>query len=370
MKSDTTVVMAQACLFERVAPVVMKTSYHDGVPLRPHVIVRVQDASGRIGYGEASPLPGFTGETAESILVQLRTHLLPLMIGLDAFHINRMHRKLAVLPGNGSAKTAIDIAFHDLAAKAADLPVTDLLGGACRDSIMTTFPIGICAPDEARKLAQDAMSRDMGAIKMKIGRDPAEDVVRIRAVRDEVGPDILLSVDANRGYTLPTFLQLAARLEAVGLDHAEQPLPAWDIDGLAHIRRHSGLRIMADESLNSLHDARRLIEAGAVDILAIKLIKTGGLAPARTIADLAAAYGVEISVISPFETQIGAAATLALALAVPNGAAFHGLRVFDTQPGMATTDITLREGRVYPSASAGLGVETLPELALADWGHV
>src|SRR5690606_9164220 len=73
----------------RVALVVMKTSYHDGVPLRPHVIVRVQDASGRIGYGVASPLPGFTGEAAESILVQLHTHLLPLVIGLDAFHINR-----------------------------------------------------------------------------------------------------------------------------------------------------------------------------------------------------------------------------------------------------------------------------------------
>jgi len=114
-----------------------------------------------------------------------------------------MHRKLAVLPGNSSAKAAIDMAFHDLAAKAADLPVIDLLGGACRDSVMTTFPIGICAPDEARKLAQDSMSRNMGAIKMKIGRGPAKDVVRIRAVRDEVGPDILLLVDAAVGIRCP-----------------------------------------------------------------------------------------------------------------------------------------------------------------------
>ncbi len=361
------IIRAEACLVERPAPAVLKTSHHDGVAVRPHVIVRLTDAEGRIGLGEASPLPGFTGETAASILLQLRRCFLPLALGLTPTALGSLHDRMSVLPGNSSAKSALDTAFHDLAGHALGVPAVELLGGAMRDRVATTHALGITTPEAAAAEAAAAVARGHVALKLKVGRDADDDVARLRAVRAAVGPGVAVSIDANRGYTLPGFLRLAARLESVGLDHVEQPLAEWDLDGMAAIRRQAGLRVMADESLHSLRDARRLIDAGAADIFAIKLIKTAGLAPARAIAELAAAHGIETSVISPFETQIGAAAGLALALAVAHPAAVHGLRVFEAQPELATTAIRCAGGAVTPSPAPGFGVTAIPELAHADW---
>jgi L-alanine-DL-glutamate epimerase-like enolase superfamily enzyme len=357
------IVEARSQIIAREPSSVLGTSYADATPAaREHVIVTLLDDSGLSGYGEASPLPFFTGETPRGIDHYLRATFLPLLVGRDPFALGAIHAALDRLPGHTSAKAAIDIALHDLQGKLTGRPVVDLLGGPLRERVPVTYPIGIRPVREAVAEAEGAVARGIRTLKLKVGRDPQADVERVSAIRRAVGDAIRLRIDANAGYSVPIATRLIDRLAPLDLEYVEQPVAAWDHRGLAAVRRATGVPVMADESLHSLRDAMALIEAEAADIFAIKLIKCGGLYPARAIVQLAAAWRIDIVVISPFETQIGAAAGLALALAAPTGERAHELRVFDSQPHLATTGITFQQGDIVPTRAPGLGVETIREL--------
>jgi o-succinylbenzoate synthase len=362
------IVKAAARIIERRAPARLNTSYGDAYEFRRRVIVTLTAANGTVGLGEASPLPFFTGETVESIQVQLELHFLPLVLRRSPFALNAILGDLERLPANTSAKAAIDVALHDLQGKLLGRPVVDLLGGPVRDRVPVTFPIGIEPVAEAVTKAETATGRGIGTLKLKIGRDPDADIARVKAIREAIGPSVKLRVDANAGYTVPVAVRLLDRLAAVEPEYVEQPVAAWDRAGLAEVRRAVGLPIMADESLHDLRDAVELIERGAADVFAIKLIKTGGLNQARAIVALAAAHRIDVVVISPFETQIGAAAGLALALSAPTAHRAHELRVFDSQPEDAETDIRVVEGTILPSGAPGLGVASIRELEPV-WGE-
>ncbi len=361
------IVDASAILIHRAASSLLNTSYGEAVTIRPHVIVRLRDEEGNEGFGEASPLPAFTGETADSILLQLRMHFLPLVIGASPFDVEAIHQDLNRLPANTSAKAAIDIALYDLMGKESGLPVVALIGGAVRPDVPVTMPLGIGSIDETVAKAIEATENGITTLKMKIGIDPDEDVARVRAVRTAVGPSIAIRIDANQGYDVPSACRIVSRLGDVGIEYVEQPVAEWDFAGLAAVRQSTGIRIMADESLHSLRDAVRLIELGAVDIFAIKFIKTAGLTQARHIAALAAAHRIDLVVISPFDTQIGAAAGLALALSAPTGTRAHELRVFDSQADLAETRIHCQQGRISGSDASGLGVTSITEFADIEW---
>jgi muconate cycloisomerase len=361
------IVEAKAQIIWRAAASRLVTSYGPAPDSRPHVIVRLVDAEGRVGLGEAAPLPAFTGETAESILVQLRGCFLHQVRGRNAFEIAAIHREMNILPGNTAAKAAVDMALHDLSGRTLGVSATDLLGGPVRESVPVTMPIGVGDIPTTVRAAEAALERGIRTLKLKVGPEPDEDIHRVRAVREAVGPSVAIRIDANQGYDPPTAMTVVSRLAEIGIEYVEQPVAAWDLKGMADVRRQTGVPIGADESLHSLRHAVQLIELGAADLFMIKLIKTAGLAPARAICELAAAYRIGIVVVSPFETQVGAAAGLALALATPQAALAHELRVFDSQPEMAQTRIAFRDGRIWPSADPGLGVATIDELQDLDW---
>ncbi|HEX7101746.1 MAG TPA: dipeptide epimerase [Nitrolancea sp.] len=364
------IVQASAELIDRASSSRLNTSYGASAASRAHVMVRLTDDEGRHGYGEASPLPSFTGETAASIQLQLRHEFLPALLGQSPFDLHAIHRTLGRLPENSSAKAAIDIALYDLMGKQAGLTVTQLLGGPVRPDVPVTFPLGIDEIDETVRKAVAQTERGIRTLKMKIGFDPDADVARVQAVRDAVGPDVAIRIDANQGYDVPSACRIVSRLAEVGIEYVEQPVAQWDFAGLAAVRRSTGMRVMVDESLHTLRDAQRLIELGAADIFAIKLIKTSGLTQARHICALAAAHRIDVVVISPFETQIGAAAGLALALSVPTATRAHELRVFDSQSDMAETGIRCERGRIAPSDAPGLGVTSISEFAGLTWNDV
>jgi o-succinylbenzoate synthase len=366
----STIVRASAQLIDRASSSRLNTSYGASAASRAHVMVRLTDNEGRHGYGEAAPLPSFTGETAASIHLQLCREFLPAVLGHSPFDVNAIHQQLDRLPENSSAKAAIDIALYDLMGKQAGLTVTQLLGGAMRPDVAVTFPLGIDEIDETVKKAVEQTERGIRTLKMKIGGNPDADVARVKAVRDAVGPDVAIRIDANQGYDVPSACRIVSRLADAGIDYVEQPVAQWDFAGLAAVRRSTGMRVMVDETLHTLRDAQRLIELGAADIFAIKLIKTSGLTQARQICALAAAHRIDVVVISPFETQIGGAASLALALSIPTGTRAHELRVFDSQAEMAETDIRCERGRITPSAAPGLGVATISEFAGLNWPDV
>jgi len=362
-----TIVGASAQIIQRASSSRLNTSYGASAASRPHVMVRLTDDGGNHGFGEASPLPAFTGETAESILVQLQHQFLPAVIGHSPFDVAEIHQQLDRLPDNSSAKAAIDIALYDLMGVQTGLTVTQLLGGAVRSDVPVTFPLGIDDIGVTVAAAETQVARGIRTLKMKIGWDPDADVARVKAVRDAVGPDIAIRIDANQGYDVPSACRIVARLGDVGIEYVEQPVAEWDFSGLAAVRRSTGIRVMADESLHTLRDAQRLIEQEAADIFAIKLIKTSGLTQARHICALAVAHRIDVVVISPFETQIGAAAGLALALSVPTGTRAHELRVFDSQSDMADTAIRCEQGRISASDAPGLGVTSISEFEGLEW---
>lgn len=355
---------ARATLVEREAPSRLTTSYGDAPARRPHVIVEVGAAAGAVGLGEASPLPEFTGETAAAVRHALAETYLPALPGRDATAPAAVAAEMErLLPGNPSARAAIDMAVHDLAGRLLGVPVAALLGGARRPSVSLARALGIGGVAETVAAAERYVAEGFRTLKLKVGSDPRADVERVRAVRRAVGDGIRIRIDANQGYDAATAVAVLRALEDCRLEYVEQPVPRWDHAGMAHVRHATGTAVLADEAVHTPQEALALIRAGAADLFALKFVKTGGLARAAQIAAIGEAAGIDCVVISPFETQIGAAAGLHLALALPLGRHAHELTVFATQPAMARTGIRLRGDALHPAEAPGLGVDGIVELA-------
>ncbi|MGH2404219.1 MAG: mandelate racemase/muconate lactonizing enzyme family protein [bacterium] len=362
--NESAVASARAWIIERPTPSRLKTSYGEAPDVRQHVLVEIAAASGAVGLGEASPLPEFTGETAQGILEVLHETHLAALVGRDVTQIGAIVADLERLrPGNPSAVAAIDLALHDLAGKILEVPTVTLIGGARRGSVRLARAVGIGPIPEIVALAQRYTEDGFRTIKMKVGTDPQQDIERVRAVREAVGPDVRIRIDANQGYNVAAAIRVIRQLDGCALDYVEQPVPRRDVAAMAQIRRATGVRILADEAVHSPQDAVALIRAEAADLFALKFIKTGGLVRARQIAAIGEAAGIDCIVISTFETQIGAAAGLHLALSLPIGDHAHELSVFATQAEMAQTGIRLEGDVLRPAPSSGHGVERIVEMA-------
>ena len=168
------------------------------------------------------------------------------------------------------------------------------------------------------KDAVKAIKKGFKALKVKVGTDPIEDVERIKSIRKAVDNEIEIRLDANQGWTPKQAINVLNKTERFNIQFAEQPVPAKDLKDLAKVRKHSPIPIMADESVHSPEDALRLIEAEAVDLINIKLMKSGGILKGKKIASIAEAAGIPCMVGCMGESGIGIAAAAHLAAAVKN----------------------------------------------------
>jgi len=275
------------------------------------VIVKITTDDGIVGYGEAAPFSPVTGETLDSIpfFIDLFT---PSLIGLNPFEIEKVHKIMNTMTtGNTSAKAAIDIALYDIMGKKLGMPLYKLLGGY-RSSFMVDVTVGIDKPEIMAQDAADYVKKGFRILKIKAGIDPAADLEAIKLIREAVGPDIRLRVDANQGWTVNDAIRVMEQYEQYGVEAVEQPVRFWNVDGLAYIRNHTKIALMADESCHSPEDAMRLAKAEAVDVFNIKLMKSGGLYPALRINAIGEACGVNCMLGCMLETRIGNAASAAL----------------------------------------------------------
>ncbi len=192
----------------------LDTSYGKAEPIRPHVFVQLRDDSGHVGLGEASPLPFFTGETAESVKLQLERVFLPALVGRDPFDHDAVMAELdRLLPDNRTAKCAVDMALYDLRGQMLGRPVYQQLGGLRRpEGIRVTRAIGLHSLEETVRLARHWTGLGFHALKLKVGPDPAGDVERMRAVREAIPPDCTMRIDANQGYDLPSAIRVLRAL--------------------------------------------------------------------------------------------------------------------------------------------------------------
>ena len=283
----------------------------------PYVVVRVHTDAGLVGLGEATLSPRWSGETSPSCVAAIEGLIGPAITGQDPIAITALRRTIdGTIRHNPFAKAAVEMALWDIAGKAAGQPVYQLLGGKVKDELPMKMVVGAFPVDQAVALAQRFLDWGATCLKVKVGLDPTTDIARVHAVREAAGPDIPIGIDANQGWDLATARRCLADMG--DLLFAEQPVPTTDPRDLARLRGDTRIPIMADESVFTLQDARRLTELGACDILSVYPGKHAGIAATREIAHVARAAGVVCSMGSNLELGIATAAMLHLAAAEPS----------------------------------------------------
>jgi muconate cycloisomerase len=326
------------------------------------VFVRVETRDGLTGWGEAACLggPTWSEESAESVAATVERYLAPWLKGRDAAAIEPLRLEMARrVQGNPFARAAVEMALWDLNGRALGVPVHRLLGGRVRDRVPLSWSLAVADPEAEVAEARELVARGHRIFKVKTAARPvAEDAARLVRIREAVGPDVSLRVDANQGWDRVTALRAIRALEPAGLDFVEQPVPRWDRRGLAAIGRRARVPVLADESCASPHDALELARLGGVSILSLKVTKSGGLAATMAIARVAEAAGLGAYVGCMIETSLGTAAYLHAALAaapVTWGCELFGPLLL--QGDVTREPVRYADGAILALDGPGLGVE-------------
>ncbi len=313
-----------------------------------HRLIRVRliDDDGVEGWGEAAP-NRFYGETVDTALGAL-ARLTPIVEASDPWALEdvelEMNRALRL---NGSVKSAISAAMHDLAAKRLGVPLYKMWGLDPTKAPLSSFTIGIAATDDELR-ERVAQADAYPVLKVKLGTD--HDAQIIRTVR-EAAPSKVLRVDANAAWTAKQALVMVDVLVECGVEYVEQPLAAHDLDGLRFVRERSVLPVIADESCVVATDIARLV--GVVDGINIKLSKCGGLREALRMIATARSHGMLVMCGCMIETSLGITAAAHFAPLL-DYADFDGAALLSDDP---YTGATIVGGRITIPTAPGLGVQ-------------
>jgi L-alanine-DL-glutamate epimerase-like enolase superfamily enzyme len=326
------------------------------------LLVEVVDEDGRAGLGEAPEVWQVTGASAAGAQACVRQVLAPLLIGRDPDDLVATCRAArAAVAGNEAALAAVDVALHDLAARRLGVPLHRLLGGTDR-RVPTDVTLSAGSAEDLATAARARTAEGFAVLKVKVGRSgdgPAAEVRRVRAVREAAGPDTLIRLDANQGWTAREAVRIIHGLEDAGLgvELVEQPVHRADLDGLAWVSDRVHTPILADEAVFSGRDLVEVIRRRAADLVNVKLAKCGGLGPARDLLGMAGAAGMGTLVGSMMETAVGVSAAASLV------AGYGGTAVSDLDAAWWVDTSPVRGGPVYTGGmlvlpdAAGLGIE-------------
>lgn len=316
-----------------------------------NVVVVIQTYEGLTGFGECSPFKTIHGESMESCTV-VGEYLSGHLIGKDALQIAELVELMdKLIYGNSCIKSAFDMALYDIASQDAGMPLYRYLGGTASKKIITDYTVSY---NDAAKMAEDAVkivANGFSIVKVKLGGSHTDDVMRMKMIREAIGYDIPLRIDANQGWRANETIAILNDLKEFNIQHCEEPISRNEFMQLPQIRASSPIPIMADESCYSVHDAKRLIELGACDLFNIKLSKTGGIYHALKIIKLAEAAGIKMQMGGFLESRLGFTAAAHFSLVSDNIIYFD----FDT-PLMFEED-PVEGGITYHSG----GVVVLPE---------
>lgn len=303
------------------------------------VFVKLTADDGLVGWGEVRGNMGyFSGEHPEGILAVVRDVLAPAVVGRDVWDaggvIDRCHRAVV---GNGAAKAVLDIALHDLAARAAGQPLVRWLGGPRRPEVSGSQCVFFGPPAVAAETARRHRASGFRVLKVRVGLEPFErDVERVAAIREAVGDDVSLAVDANQAWSVKEAIRRVRVLETFGVEAVEQPVAARDLTGMAEVAQAVSVPVIADESLLSLEDAATLVRLGGAGMFHVKLVKSGGIRKARRVIALAEAARIPYVMGQMNEGMLATVAAAHLALAsAPKYAELYGTDgiVHDPTPG-------------------------------------
>ena len=216
------------------------------------------------------------------------------------------------LKNNSQIRAAFDIALYDILAKAAQMPLYRLLGGSGRP-MQTCLTIPIGDAQSMAKKASNAREQGFSIIKIKLGTTAKEDIARVRAIRQAIGADAVIRVDANQGWDVPTALAVLNAIHELEIEYCEQPVAHWNLASLKSIHDRSSVPIVADEAVFDHHDAFKVLSADAVDYVNLKLSKSGGIRAGLKVASVVDAAGKFCMIGCMMESRLGLTAAAHLA---------------------------------------------------------
>jgi len=283
-----------------------------------NVFVVIRTDNGASGFGECCPFKTIIGESIDTAffvgqyLAEALINKNPLQIDACSLIMNK------IIYGNTSIKSAFEMALYDIASQNASLPLYSFLGAKNNRKLVTDYTVSIGDP---RKMASDAgriKKRGFQVIKVKLGDSGPADIERIRLIRETIGPDLPLRIDANQGWNFAEAIETLNALSVFNIQFCEEPIPRWDYMELPEIRKRSPVPIMADESCCDHHDAKRLISLSACDSFNIKLGKSSGISNALKIIALAREAGMKLQIGGFLESRLAFTASAHLALTSEN----------------------------------------------------
>lgn len=324
-----------------------------------NVVVRIEAKDGTIGWGEAASAPTMTGDTLAGLVAAVRDHLSPLLVDEDAWTRSALMRRMkAALVGNSGAHSAVEMALLDLAGRAAQVPLIDLVGGPVRAGVAPMWLLGNKTTEDDIAEAHEREAAGFHFFKLKVGVKPlVAEIEGTYALRAALGSDVPLCADANCGFTLDTARRYLEGTCAAHLLFLEQPLEPGDLDGFAALARNAPVPLGVDESIHSRSDIGAHARAGAGGV-SLKLIKLGGIGPAIQAAQLCRQLGLNVNVASKIaESSIASAALLHLACAIPDSDWGVSLTHFYLAEDLVKRPLPLGDGIVARPMGPGLGVE-------------
>lgn len=285
------------------------------------IFVKVTCDNGLIGWGEAPPTHVITGDHLKGIEGAITDVLRPFLLGKSLLQYEVLFQGMnEILVGSTSAKAAVDMALYDCISQHCGLPLYQFLGGH-KDEIETDFTVSVNGPEEMGEDAVSYVKQGFNVLKVKVGKDcPTKDVERIQEIRRRVGKETKIRLDANQGWTVKDAIRVIRKMEDLQLhiELVEQPVKAFDIEGLKQVTDAVDTFIMADESVFSPKQAFEVVKTRSADFINIKLMKSGGIYQAQKINELAEVSGMECMVGSMIETKLGITAAAHFAASKKN----------------------------------------------------
>ncbi|MCG3189838.1 MAG: N-succinyl-L-Arg/Lys racemase [Burkholderiaceae bacterium] len=338
------------------------------------VVIKMHTDEGIVGVAETGDTsPWYIGDSQDSVIEVIRKVIGPqILLGEDPSRIEWIVGRMdAGVRHNYQAKALVDFALHDIVGKRLGVPVYQLLGGLSQEKIPLMKVLGAGDTPALIDEARQALAAGFKSIKLKGAAQPLQhDIAMVRDVREALGPDVRIIVDANAGWHYIQALEFLRKVERHDLTYCEQPLPWWDIDGLARLRKQVRVPIFADESAVELEQVRRCIEKDAVDGFMIKIAKVGGFLKAQQWVALAKTAGLPVT-SGCFKGSGIEAATYAHFLAANEWMGkmeqgdlgpLENFEILDTISVDITTDLAKKlpryeKGHIHPPHAPGLGVE-------------
>jgi muconate cycloisomerase len=325
-----------------------------------NVLLIITTDEGLRGIGEASPWPVFA-ETPWGTKDAIDRYLMPSILGEDPRDVEAHLRQMnAVLSGFPFAKAAVEMALLDIAARAAEVPVYRLLGGRVRGRVPLSHSIANQVADEDADEIVRLLAQGIRIFKVKTGVLPLpQELRRLERLQRVLREDADLRLDFNQGLARETALFTVRALEAFNPTFMEQPLPKWDIEGMAQIAAAIDTPIMADESVFSPHDALRVVQTRAADIVSIKIMKPGGILASKRVAAICEAAGLPCYAGAMWESGVGIAASLHFAASTPNvtyGSDFY-IPNFLLLDDLIEEPLRVENGSILVPEGPGLGVQ-------------